>query len=42
MSIRPDFLAFTAGAVATNTVLPLVVRAELAQHPDAELRLSRL
>ena len=37
MSTRRDFLAFTAGAVATKTVLPLAAGAEPVQHPDADL-----
>ncbi len=43
MTARRDFLAFTAGAVAAKTVLPLAARAEVrhvsapSEHPDAEL-----
>ncbi len=36
MTLRRDFLGFTAGAVAARTVLPAVARAESA-HPDAGL-----
>ena len=36
MSTRRDFVAFTAGAVAARTVLPIAARAE-ASNPDAEL-----
>ena len=43
MTARRDFLAFTAGAVAAKTVLPLAARAEVRHgaapsvHPDAVL-----
>ncbi len=40
MTLRRDFLAFTAGAVAARTVLPIGARAETptpASHPDADL-----
>ena len=40
MSTRRDFLAFTAGAVAARTVLPIGARAETptpGSHPDADL-----
>jgi hypothetical protein len=36
MSTRRDLLAFTAGAVAARTVLPLAAKAT-ETHPDAEL-----
>ena len=36
MSTRRDFIAFTVGAVAARTVLPIAARAE-APNPDAEL-----
>ena len=45
MTLRRDFLGFTAGAVAARTVLPLAARAETPpfvhamspDHPDAKL-----
>ena len=37
MSTRRDLLAFTAGAVAAKTVLPLTARAAQPAHPDAAL-----
>ena len=37
MTVRRDFLAFTAGAVVARTVLPLAARAEPGAHPDAAL-----
>ena len=43
MTVRRDFLAFTAGAVVARTVLPLAARAEVRHgaapsvHPDAAL-----
>jgi hypothetical protein len=45
MTMRRDFLAFTAGAVVAKTVLPMAARAEnngsnrtdILPHPDAEL-----
>ena len=38
MTLRRDFLAFTAGAVAAKTVLPIGARAApLPSHPDAAL-----
>ena len=36
MTVRRDFLAFTAGAVVARTVLPAVTRAEPV-NPDADL-----
>jgi hypothetical protein len=43
VTLRRDFLAFTAGALVAKTVLPIAAMAEVSQvekatpHPDAEL-----
>jgi hypothetical protein len=36
-TLRRDFLAFTGGAIAARTVLPMAAQAETVQHPDANL-----